>query len=86
MPNYKYECKDCGHVLVEFQSMTDDPLLQCPECGKSALRRLIGSGMAPIFKGKGFYTTDYKASPTPACESAKSDSAECKCCPQKESK
>ncbi len=87
MPTYKYECNNCHHVMLEFQSMTDAPLLECPECGKPTLRRLIGSGMAPIFKGSGFYSTDYKAAPAvSSSDSAKTEKSECKTCPQKENK
>ena len=59
MPTYEYKCLDCNYVFEEFQKMTDEPLVECPKChGK--LKRLIGAGMAPIFKGSGFYETDYK--------------------------
>ncbi len=57
MPTYDYECKDCGHTFEHFQSMSEDPLKICPECG-GVLRRLIGGGMGIIFKGSGFYVTD----------------------------
>lgn len=59
MPNYDYECEDCGYVFEEFQSMMEDPLSVCPKCG-GKLRRLIGAGAGLIFKGSGFYITDYK--------------------------
>lgn len=59
MPNYKYVCKDCGHEFVEFQYMNDKPLTHCPKCKGIPVRK-IGAGMSPIFKGHGFYTTDYK--------------------------
>jgi putative FmdB family regulatory protein len=59
MPTYDYECKVCGHTFEAFQSMSDDPLKECPECGKE-LRRLIGGGLGIIFKGNGFYATDNK--------------------------
>ena len=59
MPNYDYQCLNCGYTFEEFQKMTDDPLTECPECG-GQLKRLIGAGMGPIFKGTGFYQTDYK--------------------------
>ncbi len=59
MPNYDYKCADCGYTFEEFQKMTDEPLRVCPKC-KGSLKRLIGSGLAPIFKGSGFYQTDYK--------------------------
>jgi putative FmdB family regulatory protein len=57
MPTYEYECKKCGHSFEAFQSMSDDPLTECPECGKE-LRRLINGGSGVIFKGSGFYVTD----------------------------
>jgi putative FmdB family regulatory protein len=64
MPTYDYECTKCGHKFEAFQSITADHLTDCPECKKKkALRRLIGAGAGLIFKGTGFYATDYK-SPT----------------------
>ena len=57
MPTYEYECKSCGHTFEAFQSMSDDPLKNCPECGKH-IRRLIHGGTGVIFKGSGFYVTD----------------------------
>ncbi len=79
MPNYDYKCLDCGYLFEEFQKMTDEPLKVCPKC-KGSLKRLIGAGLAPIFKGSGFYQTDYKngkksASNEVKSEPAKSDSA-----------
>lgn len=61
MPTYDYECSSCGHRFEEFQSMSAKPLKKCPECGKSALERLIGLGAGIIFKGGGFYETDYRS-------------------------
>lgn len=61
MPTYDYECDACDHAFEEFQSMMDKPLKKCPKCGKSKLRRLIGTGAAIIFKGSGFYQTDYRS-------------------------
>lgn len=60
MPTYDYECASCGHTLEVFQDINDDRLTKCPECGKEELRRLIGGGSGIIFKGSGFYVTDYK--------------------------
>ena len=60
MPTYQYECAKCGHQFEKFQSMMEDRLKKCPECGKNALERLIGTGSGIIFKGSGFYETDYK--------------------------
>jgi putative FmdB family regulatory protein len=61
MPTYDYECDACQHKFEEFQSITEKPLRKCPECGKSKLRRLLGTGAAIIFKGSGFYQTDYRS-------------------------
>lgn len=61
MPTYDYKCNACSHRFEQFQSMKDKPLRKCPECGKSALERLIGTGGAIIFKGGGFYQTDYRS-------------------------
>lgn len=60
MPTYEYECKSCGHVFEEFQSITAPPSEVCPKCG-GKVRRLIGRGSAIIFKGSGFYATDYRS-------------------------
>lgn len=86
MPTYEYKCAKCSHAFEQFQSMKDKPLRKCPKCGKSSLERLIGTGAAVIFKGSGFYQTDYrseaykksadadKAPAAPAAGDAKSDS------------
>ena len=65
MPTYDYQCNDCGHSFEHFQKMSDSPLKKCPECG-GAVKRLIGMGAAVIFKGSGFYATDYGNS-KPTC-------------------
>jgi putative FmdB family regulatory protein len=57
MPTYEYECKSCGHTFEAFQAMSDEPLKNCPQCGKE-VRRLIFGGTGVIFKGSGFYVTD----------------------------
>ena len=62
MPTYDYLCSACGHRFEEFQSMSAKALRQCPECKKNALDRLIGAGAGVIFKGSGFYQTDYRGS------------------------
>ncbi len=59
MPNYDYRCKSCGHQFEVFQRMTDEPLKTCPECD-GEISRLITGGTGLIFKGSGFYITDYK--------------------------
>ncbi len=61
MPTYDYECSGCGHGFEKFQSITAKPIRKCPECG-GAVKRLIGAGAALIFKGSGFYATDYRSS------------------------
>ena len=61
MPTYDYVCDGCGHAFELFQSMTDSVKKTCPECGKKKLRRLIGAGGAIVFKGSGFYKTDYRS-------------------------
>lgn len=61
MPTYEYECTDCGHAFEKFQSITARPTKKCPVCGKRKVRRLIGAGAALIFKGSGFYITDYRS-------------------------
>lgn len=61
MPTYDYECTACGHRLEEFQSISADPLTKCPACKKKKLQRLFGTGAAIVFKGSGFYQTDYRS-------------------------
>ncbi len=70
MPTYEYECRQCGHAFEAFQNMTDKPLRKCPECG-GRVRRLIGAGAGVIFKGSGFYATDYRS--TSYADGAKAD-------------
>ncbi len=60
MPTYAYACEGCGHKFDAFQSITAKPLRKCPACGKTTLKRLIGAGAGIIFKGSGFYCTDYR--------------------------
>lgn len=73
MPTYDYKCDSCGNVFEEFQSMKDLPLKNCPKCKNNSLVRLFGSGSGMIFKGSGFYLTDYK---TTSKESTKKVSTE----------
>jgi len=70
MPTYDYKCKNCNDTFEHFQKMTDDPLKVCNKCGND-LTRLIGTGLSPVFKGKGFYETDYKSNNTKAKKSEK---------------
>ena len=60
MPTYEYECSACQHSFDVLQSMAEPKLKKCPECGKNQLHRLIGTGAGIVFKGSGFYETDYK--------------------------
>jgi len=62
MPTYEYECPHCGHTFEASQNMSDKPLEECPKCHKKP-KRLIGSGSGIIFKGSGFYATDYRKKP-----------------------
>lgn len=61
MPTYAYICGGCGHEFDAFQSMKDESLKKCPKCGKNKLKRKIGAGAGLIFKGSGFYCTDYRS-------------------------
>jgi putative FmdB family regulatory protein len=62
MPTYDYRCNACGHVLEEFQSIKAEPLKDCPKCHQPRLVRLMAGGAGMIFKGSGFYLTDYAKS------------------------
>ena len=86
MPTYEYKCKECGHEFEEFQSMKDDPLSVCPNCGKPALKRLMGGGAGMLFKGTGYYQTDYKKSNGSGSPSKSSGKAEKKAETKPESK
>lgn len=70
MPTYEYECPECKYTFEEFQKITDGPLIECPKCG-GKIRRLISGGAGLIFKGSGFYVTDYKRSNLPQKKEAK---------------
>ena len=61
MPTYDYVCGNCEYAFEQFQSITAKPIRKCPKCGKSAVQRLIGAGAGIIFKGSGFYQTDYRS-------------------------
>ncbi len=62
MPTYDYECQACGHQFEKFQPITATPVRKCPNCGKRKAKRLPGTGAGIIFKGEGFYQTDYRSS------------------------
>jgi putative FmdB family regulatory protein len=86
MPTYEYECKNCEKVFDIFQKITDKPIEKCPKCHKK-ITRLIGGGSGIIFKGPGFYATDYRKSPTGSTPAKKKSGAcsaknsECSSCP-----
>ena len=84
MPTYDYACPKCGHAFEAFQLMSDKPLTKCPSCKKTGVKRLLGVGAGFVFKGSGFYETDYKtkkgAPPAPA--SAASTPKACEGCPK----
>ena len=84
MPTYEYECASCNKTFELFQSITEKPIRRCPTCRSGKVRRLIGAGAGFLFKGSGFYQTDYrseeyksraKAEKGPASSSATKDSA-----------
>jgi putative FmdB family regulatory protein len=73
MPTYEYVCDACDHEFEELQSFSDDPLTKCPQCKKKKLRRLFGTGASIIFKGSGFYETDYRSESYKAGAKAEAD-------------
>jgi putative FmdB family regulatory protein len=80
MPTYDYECGGCGHAFEVFESLHAQGLRECPKCGKKQAKRLLGIGAGLVFKGSGFYVTDYKrsggnASETPAKSEKKSETS-----------
>ncbi|HSV95345.1 MAG TPA: FmdB family zinc ribbon protein [Spirochaetota bacterium] len=87
MPTYEYECMECVHRFEVFQSIKADPVKQCVKCG-AAVKRLIGSGVGIIFKGPGFYVTDYKKGAAPCASSSEGAPAagtSCDSCAKSES-
>lgn len=86
MPTYDYVCDACGHEWEVFQKISDDKLTDCPACNESAARRKIGAGAGLIFKGSGFYVTDYKGnSKQPAAKGESASSSEGKSAESKSS-
>ena len=80
MPTYDYQCDKCGNTFEKFEKMTAKSLDKCPKCG-GILHRLIGGGSGILFKGTGFYETDYKKKSSPNKSCPKSGSDSCKGCP-----
>jgi putative FmdB family regulatory protein len=91
MPTYEYQCTACDHRFEQFQSIKAGPVRKCPACGKPKVRRLLSVGAGLIFKGSGFYATDYRsssykeaakkdapASPSPCSTCDKADPKTCK--------
>lgn len=76
MPTYEYKCSKCGHQFEKFQSIKDSPLKKCPQCGKDALKKLISGGAGLIFKGSGFYLTDYAKKTSSSGKETKTDKKE----------
>lgn len=74
MPTYTYECQSCGHRYDAFQSMKADPDTECPQC-KGRVERVFGAGTGIVFKGSGFYVTDYKKGGSGESSSSSSSSA-----------
>ncbi|MCL2721918.1 MAG: zinc ribbon domain-containing protein [Treponema sp.] len=88
MPTYEYECKSCSHSFETFQAMSDQPLKDCPECGKE-IRRIIFGGAGVIFKGSGFYVNDKSKTGSKNAEKTETKTEQnaspspCKECPNK---
>lgn len=85
MPTYDYKCNACGHTFDELQTFSEPPLTKCPECKKNKLERLFGGGGAIIFKGGGFYETDYRRAGEKA-ETGEGDAAKTETKDSKETK
>ena len=73
MPTYEYVCRACGHEFERFQKMTEDPVQVCPECDEQRVERRISTGGGIVFKGPGFYATDYRKTPPSGGEKESSD-------------
>ncbi|MCX5705769.1 MAG: zinc ribbon domain-containing protein [Candidatus Omnitrophica bacterium] len=80
MPTYDYECTHCGHIFEAYQQMSDKRIENCPKCDKK-VKRLISSGAGVIFKGTGFYDTDYKKKSGSSSDNCPKPKDGCKSCP-----
>ena len=76
MPTYDYKCENCGHAFEKFHSITAAPIKKCPVCGKNTVKRMIGTGAGIIFKGGGFYETDYRSEAYKKSQKAESGGGE----------
>ena len=76
MPTYEYQCSTCDHAFEVLQLMLDKKLKKCPECDKNTLHRLIGAGSGIIFKGTGFYETDFKTKKEPKKENTSAENSD----------
>ena len=85
MPTYDYRCEECGHEFELFQSITARPVRVCPSCRRRKVKRLIGRGAAVLFKGSGFYTTDYRSAGYKEAAKKDKQSGETKAEPKKAS-
>ena len=86
MPTYDYICESCGCRFEQFQSITARPLRKCSKCGKNKLKRLIGAGAGVIFKGSGFYQTDYRSEGYKKAQEGEKKKSEAKDAGKKETK
>ncbi|MFL5342334.1 MAG: FmdB family zinc ribbon protein [Gemmataceae bacterium] len=75
MPTYDYQCEACDHQFEELQGFSDAPLTKCPKCKKNKLKRLFGTGAAVLFKGSGFYQTDYRSESYKSSEKKETEAA-----------
>jgi putative FmdB family regulatory protein len=85
MPTYEYKCDACGFKFEKFQSIKSAPIRKCPHCGKNRVKRLIGTGAGLIFKGGGFYETDYRSEAYKSAAKADAKAGEAAPAPAKES-
>jgi len=86
MPTYAYACEHCSHKFEAFQSITAKPTRKCPACGRTSLKRLIGTGAGIIFKGSGFYCTDYRSESYKTAAKKETDGGTEKAADKKEAK
>jgi len=73
MPTYEYECTDCSHQFEQFQSMSEKPIRKCPKCKKNSVEKRVSAGAGIIFRGTGFYETDYKRAGEKKTDEKKTD-------------